>query len=133
MSSFQLGQAETFKFKIFSFTSQRGLLLFKDKDKLYYRSGLLVFARPLQIPLLFPFNNLFDAPNQVTFGTPIFQIKDDVAFLLFFFLDTDLSECPRSNYDGFLKKSLKLHKHHLDLLRKAISIKDFDTTALFDF
>ena len=130
MSPFSLETATHFNFKVFSINSQRKVLLFKHAEELYYRSCVLVTVRPLQIPSLYPIIDLFSHPTKLILTTPIFKHHDLDSYLVFFFLDLDLSDCPRTNYDPYLKSSLKFHKQQLDLLLDHIALKDYKTKVL---
>ena len=116
--------------KIYGIASRPKVLLFKEDENLFYRSGFLVMLKPLQIPLMHPFTSVFSAPYKVTFNVQLFDDKGLGSFVTYFFIDTDLSDCPKKNYNSFLASSLKEHVQHLDLLRKNIAIKNLDTKVL---
>ena len=130
MSPYSFDIGTNFKFKVFSINSQRKVLLFKHSEDLYYRSCVLVAVRPLQIPSLFPIIDLFSHPTKLTLTTPIFKHHNLDSYLVFFFIDLDLFDCPRTDYDPFLKSSLKFHKQQLDLLLRHIALKDYETKIL---
>ena len=130
MLSFSSDSTKTFQTKVFSLNGHGKILLFKEDQLLFYRSGLLVTVRPLQLPSLFPLNDLIHHPSKVSLKVPVFKHNKIDSFLAIFVLDTDLSDCPKQNFDPFLKSSLKFHVQQLDLLRKNISLKDYECRVL---
>ncbi len=119
-----------FKTKVFTLNGHGKLLLFKEGEHLFYRTGLLVIVKPLQIPSLFPLNDVFTYPIKISIKLPIFKINSFDSYLLIFIMDLDLSNCPKKDYDPFLKSSLKFHKQKFELLKKNISLKDFECKVL---
>ena len=98
---------QKFSLTNYSIKSRKNILLIKDKDKLILRSGIIFTPKPIKISSLFPVVDLFQSPLKVTLDISLYTKSDSTYFYCIMFLDLDVTDCLREDFNVKLKHILK--------------------------